>query len=96
MRFCHPESHHGEVSHVNLSGKEPSPWISPYASKAFTVTLDLGICKPAVAAGMGAPGPSSSIPGRGAVAQETWQCYLQQLHKEEKKTHQKFRNTRSL
>lgn len=78
MRFYNPESYHGEVSHVNLSGKEPSPWISPDVSKALTVTLDLNMCKPAVAAGMGAPGPSSSIPARGAVAQETWQYYLHQ------------------
>lgn len=63
---------------MNLSGKEPNPWISPDVSKALTVTFDVNICKPAVAGGMGAPGPSSSIPGTGDVAQETWQHYLHQ------------------
>lgn len=94
MRFYNPESLHGEVSHVNLSGKELSPWIRPDASKALTVSLELDICKSAVAAGMGAPGSSSSIPSRGDVAQDT--STKQQLHKEEKKTQQEFSNTQPL
>lgn len=55
----------------------------------------LNICKPAVAAGMGAPGPSTPLLQEGLWHRSTTST-KQHLHKEGKKTQQMFRNNHSL
>lgn len=94
MRFYNPESHQEEVSHVKLSGKEPSPDVS----KALAVTLDLNI-QTGCACRDGSSWPlqlHSWKRGSGTGGLAAPPPPKQQLHKEEKKTQQKFRNTQSL